>query len=88
MRIKYNDGQPCEHRGCLSHISHPCEGCGRISGKGVAYYNDLLEENLDIIRGKRMTDLESKVFHGWTDILHTIDEKELNEVLKNYIVTK
>ena len=29
------DGQPCEHPGCLSHISHPCEGCGRIAGEGV-----------------------------------------------------
>ncbi len=26
------DGEPCEHRLCLSHISHPCEGCGRIGG--------------------------------------------------------
>lgn len=27
------DGESCGHRGCLNHISHPCEGCGRISGK-------------------------------------------------------
>lgn len=27
------DGVPCDHRGCLSHISHPCEVCGRIGGK-------------------------------------------------------
>lgn len=26
------DGKPCFHPGCLSHISHPCEGCGRIGG--------------------------------------------------------
>jgi len=26
------DGEPCSHRGCLNHISHPCEGCGRIRG--------------------------------------------------------
>ena len=25
-------GIPCEHPGCLSHVSHPCEGCGRILG--------------------------------------------------------
>lgn len=31
-----NDGQPCSHRGCLNHLSHPCEGCGRIGGKGKA----------------------------------------------------
>lgn len=27
------DGEPCSHRGCLNHISHPCEGCGRIGGR-------------------------------------------------------
>lgn len=27
------DGEPCKHSGCLSHISHPCEGCGRIGGR-------------------------------------------------------
>lgn len=27
------DGEPCSHRGCLSHVSHPCEGCGRIAGR-------------------------------------------------------
>lgn len=24
--------EPCNHRGCLSHVTHPCEGCGRIAG--------------------------------------------------------
>ena len=28
------EGEPCGHPGCLSHISHPCEGCGRIGGEG------------------------------------------------------
>jgi len=27
-------GEPCDHRWCLNHISHPCEGCGRIAGRG------------------------------------------------------
>ena len=26
-------GIPCEHPGCLSHVLHPCEGCGRIAGR-------------------------------------------------------
>lgn len=25
-------GEPCNHPGCLAHLSHPCEGCGRIAG--------------------------------------------------------
>ena len=28
----YAKGEPCRHKGCLSHVSHPCEGCGRIAG--------------------------------------------------------
>jgi len=28
----YKDGEPCKHSGCLSHVSHPCEECGRIAG--------------------------------------------------------
>jgi hypothetical protein len=27
------DGEPCNHSGCLSHVGHPCEGCGRIAGQ-------------------------------------------------------
>lgn len=34
------DGEPCSHRGCLNHISHPCEGCGRIGGKGEVVINE------------------------------------------------
>jgi protein gp37 len=26
------DGNPCSHTGCFHHITHPCEGCGRIAG--------------------------------------------------------
>ena len=26
--------QPCSHPGCSSHVSHPCEGCGYMWGKG------------------------------------------------------
>lgn len=29
------DGEPCSHKGCLSHITHPCERCGRIGGKRI-----------------------------------------------------
>lgn len=30
--MKHLDGEPCEHTGCLNHISHPCENCGRVAG--------------------------------------------------------
>lgn len=27
------DGEECGHPGCLSHVTHPCEKCGRVAGK-------------------------------------------------------
>lgn len=33
--ILYHDGQPCKHPGCFNHITHRCEGCGRIESKGT-----------------------------------------------------
>lgn len=27
------DGVPCSHPGCASHVTHPCEGCGRIGAQ-------------------------------------------------------
>ena len=35
MRKVYKDGEPCEHKGCINHVKQPCEGCGRIQGKGI-----------------------------------------------------
>ena len=32
--IRYDWGEPCKHPGCLKHITHPCEGCGRYAGQG------------------------------------------------------
>jgi hypothetical protein len=41
-------------------------------------------EHSDIIKGRRMSDLESNIFHYWVDILYIIDEEGLNKVLKKY----
>lgn len=29
MGIEIMDDIPCDHPGCLHHVLHPCEGCGR-----------------------------------------------------------
>lgn len=34
--------EPCGHRGCLSHVSHPCEGCGRLAGRLITWTNSML----------------------------------------------
>lgn len=31
----YADGIPYSHPGCLSHVTHPCEECGRIAGRST-----------------------------------------------------
>lgn len=35
VRERLGDGEPCDHPGCLSHVSHPCEGCNRVAGRVV-----------------------------------------------------
>ncbi len=32
--------ESCKHPGCLRHISHPCEKCGRIGGKVMFNINE------------------------------------------------
>lgn len=29
------EDSPCEHPGCLNHVTHPCEVCGRVAGRTV-----------------------------------------------------
>ena len=61
MKIKYDNGQPCNHKGCLSHISHPCEGCGRIGGDGIIY--ELETKEISVIpleKGKKVKNIEFK----------------------------
>lgn len=36
--------EPCDHPGCLSHVTHPCEGCGRIAGRAVEQAPEAEEE--------------------------------------------
>ncbi|MGE5807179.1 MAG: hypothetical protein ACM34M_15400 [Ignavibacteria bacterium] len=38
--LSLKDHEPCDHPGCLNHVSHPCEGCGRINGvrQGMGKY--------------------------------------------------
>ena len=39
--IVYANGVPCYHKGCVNHVTHPCETCGRKQAKGewVCYKN-------------------------------------------------
>ncbi len=43
-KILFEDGQPCKHNACLNHLSHPCEGCGRIAGSGNVTENPFMRD--------------------------------------------
>lgn len=32
---QFKNGEPCKHPGCLNHVTHPCEGCGRTAGRSA-----------------------------------------------------
>lgn len=34
--VMFGDGVPCPNRGCLGHVTHPCEMCGRRAARGDA----------------------------------------------------
>ena len=47
FKVTYESGQPCKHPGCLKHVTHPCEGCGRYAGQGkVVEMRPIFEEYL------------------------------------------
>jgi len=38
---RLRDGEPCSLPGCLSHLTHPCEGCGRVGGRTTCQHEHL-----------------------------------------------
>ena len=48
--IIWKSGQPCNHKGCLYHVTKPCEGCGRIGGKGDVHRSLTIKEVLNKAR--------------------------------------
>lgn len=58
-------GEPCGvHRACLAHQSHPCEGCGRIGGKGeIVVLEEKFTGRKRIIKKDDKTDSTSNLKH-------------------------
>lgn len=48
---KLVDGVQCEHPGCMCHITHPCEGCGRKKGYIMSRLSDVPIISLDLETG-------------------------------------
>jgi hypothetical protein len=43
---RLRDGEPCTHPGCLRHLTHPCEGCGRVGGRSRCEHDRLNEDGI------------------------------------------
>lgn len=46
---KYVDGEPCDHPGCCHHVTHPCEGCGRIGCKSFNHKNESYSPGITLV---------------------------------------
>ena len=83
---EYQDGVPCkEHRGCLNHTTHPCEGCGRIAGR---YPVDIIADLRAQLEAANLTSsvLRAKLYESEDDrdnLQAQLQEAELR--LKNCI---
>ena len=56
------NGEPCSHTGCLHHISHPCEGCGRIAGYPVGV-------NKEMNKKKNIVEIKNGIFTKINDLI-------------------
>lgn len=55
MEKTLEEGKGCGHLGCLSHITHPCEGCGRTGGRIVSSAEKTLNDTIEFARKHGMT---------------------------------
>ena len=47
--ILYKNGEPCTHPGCLGHLLHPCETCGRFCAEGDVFEDGVKHNNIDLL---------------------------------------
>lgn len=68
------------------HVCNMCEKGWKTNTDKAFDIQTVIEVHIDneIIKGHRMTDLESKIFHGWQD-LNIIDDEIINEVVAPFI---
>lgn len=88
------DGEPCEHPGCLSHISHPCEGCGRIGGKkqnntqNTIIVEQIVNRNryflVSLIKNKEYVSLECSDLYSVIRLLERLRDKNAEIILDIY----
>ena len=56
----WKGNEPCDHPGCMHHVTHPCEGCGRQWGQK----NYTITEALTLVRDAA---LEGRKLEAWCE---------------------
>jgi len=72
------DPKPCAHPGCLSRVSHPCEGCGLVWGteiieaqaEQIAKLREVLSDLMDVQNGSPLP----KYTEDWEEATAAADE--------------
>lgn len=72
------DGEACSHIGCLSHVTHPCENCGRIAS------NMLKERKLERKLLKEIENMSDEDYQYFDLLWHTLAiKRKINEYKTN-----
>lgn len=81
----YIDGQSCGHSGCLSHVSHPCEGCGRIAGKSTIYTR-IIDAVWNHHRPIFVISLAAEIGYDIVDVQDAVDKLQKEGTLERYFL--
>lgn len=77
--------EPCSHPGCKSHVSHPCEGCGRMWSPNRETPLEVIPfdmDNLVMPVRYRVWDLEAKEMYTWEKLT---DDGNINYEMHDWI---
>jgi hypothetical protein len=66
------DGIPCNHPGCLNHVTHACEGCGRTAGRRIKMKTDI---TVVLDRSGSMNNMRDEVIGSYNQFL--TDQKQV-----------
>jgi hypothetical protein len=47
--VLYKDREPCKRKGCLQHVTHPCEWCGRTAGIGTVTLSNAVNWKMNLL---------------------------------------
>ena len=79
------DGVPCDHPGCLQHLSHPCK-CGLVGGLDVIATNPLIMEFHHETGVNILTHVNKDNYIGWLERKLSDSRREVWEA-KNVLIS-